>query len=151
VSHRKLAVVVGGAAALTLTATALAITPKPALYHVPGWGEGEGGFTVANGHIKKNGSAPSKFGCQVGTQIATSIPISHGAFRYSGRPSRGAGHIVFAGHWVTASKVKGSTTLSKGSCKKTVTWTAVPFVQPTAPASPQVNAPAVDNTTDGGY
>jgi hypothetical protein len=139
---------IAAALSLGLAAPATAVAPKPSRYYTPGWGEGTGLFTLAAGKIAAGATAPSHFGCRMDTHVGRSIPVTNGAFRYSGKPKSGPGRIVFAGHWVSSSKIKGSTMLKRGSCSKTVRWTAVPFVQATnaPPASPGASLPQTGST-----
>jgi hypothetical protein len=112
------------AAAAVLSATALAATPKAGLWTTNG-GEGGGAFTVASGKIKKQSTAPSTFKCnKFNAVIPSSIRIAGGRFSYSGKLMNQPGTIVFKGSFTSATKAKGTATITKGSCSSTMKWTA---------------------------
>lgn len=103
-----------------------------------GHNEGEGYFSVKviNGarKIVSFGAfskilAPSRFRChQLNANIqAPRIPITGGAFNYSGTTPigdiHGANrHIVFKGHWTDRKHLSGSTRVIGPNCDKTVYW-----------------------------
>jgi hypothetical protein len=97
------------------------------------------GHNEGEGYLKFNGSrlvpykgiftAPSYFKCNaVNANIPVkSIPVKAGAFDWKGKAPigpRGANRILhFKGHWVSSTKIIGTTNVSGGGCNKTVRWT----------------------------
>ena len=117
-------------ALLLFAVSAFAITPKAGTY--TSGGEGGNGFVVTTGgkSIKKGATAASNFKCnQVNLRVKKAIPISGGKFSFKGSvkttPQGAKGTLTWKGHWVTATKVKGTSRLVRGSCNSgTVKWTA---------------------------
>jgi hypothetical protein len=115
-------------ALLVLAATAVAVTPIAGLYASNG--EGGAGFTLKGKSIVKKAAAPSNFKCnKVNLVIPKSIPVRGGKFSFKGKvktsPQGAKGTLTFKGHWTSATKVKGTSSLVRGSCKSgTVKFTA---------------------------
>jgi hypothetical protein len=131
VTARATALAIG--IALVFAVTAFAVTPQAGKYTSPG--EGGTFFTVTKGgkSLKKGGTAASNFKCnKVNLVVPKGISISGGKFSFKGKVKTDAkgtkGTLTWKGRWTTATKVKGTTSLVRGSCKSgTVKWTAAPF------------------------
>jgi hypothetical protein len=127
------AAVLGTGVALVLAVAAFAVTPQAGKYT----SSGEGGtfFTVAKGgkSLKKGATAPGNFKCnQINLVVPKAIPVSGGKFSFKGKvkaTAKGAkGTLTWKGRWTSATKVKGTANLVRGSCKSgTVKWSAAPF------------------------
>ena len=122
----------GAGTALMLAVTAFAVTPQAGNYTSPG--EGGTYFTVTKGgkSLKKGAAAASTFKCnKVNLVVSKAIPISGGKFSFKGKVKTDAkgtkGTLTWKGHWTSATKVKGTAGLVRGSCKSTVKWTAAPL------------------------
>jgi hypothetical protein len=117
-------------ALLVFAVSAFAVTPKAGKY--TSGGEGGNGFAVTTGgkSIKKGATAASNFKCnQVNLRVRKTIAISRGRFSFKGKVKttlKGAkGTLTWKGHWVSATKVKGTSRLVRGSCNSgIVKWTA---------------------------
>jgi hypothetical protein len=117
-------------ALLVFAVSAFAVTPKAGKY--TSGGEGGNGFVVTTGgkSIKKGATAASNFKCnQVNLLVKKAVPISGGKFSFKGSvkttPQGAKGTLTWKGHWVSATKVKGTSRLVRGACNSgTVKWTA---------------------------
>jgi len=152
-----MALTVVGVLLVTVLGPAWAIVPKNGVYQgvvngsivsPTGHNEGEGYFRakgtvatkkiVATGDFTCGGSlcsnahilAPSDFMCnQLNANLeATKIPVTAGAFDYTGKANIGTAaarmNIRFKGAWATQSKVKGFTRIWNGSCDSgKIPWT----------------------------
>lgn len=124
---RSLGLVAG--ALLLFAVSAFAVTPKAGIY--TSGGEGGNGFTVKTGgkSIKKGATAASNFKCnKINLRVGKAVPISGGKFSFKGKVKTNAqgtkGTLTWKGHWVSATKAKGTSRLVRGSCNSgIVKWT----------------------------
>jgi hypothetical protein len=92
------------------------VTPKAGFYRTVGGGESGGSFRVAAGAIAPGATAQSDFKCnKMNASVAKKIPVSNGAFSYSG-PSRlePAVTIAWTGKWTSPTSVGGTVQLKVG-------------------------------------
>ena len=92
-----------------------------------GTGEGGGFLNLSGSTIKSGATAPSTFKCnKLNVVIPKSIKVKSGAFSYTGKLKGQSGTVTFKGKFSGKTGVKGSTTVTKGSCKSTLKWTGKP-------------------------
>ena len=116
--------VVVGVLAVVAVPWASGATPKAGQFRM-GSGEGGGFFTVAGSRIAGGATSISTFKCnKLNAVIPKAIPIKAGSFSYTGILRGQPGTITFTGKFVTPTKAIGTTTITKGSCKSTMKWTA---------------------------
>jgi hypothetical protein len=114
---------------LLFAVSAFAVTPKAGTY--TSGGEGGNGFIVTTGGktVKKGATAASNFKCnKINLRVRKAIPISSGRFSFKGKvktnPQGTKGTLTWKGHWVSATKAKGTSRLVRGSCNSgIVKWT----------------------------
>lgn len=122
--RRIVVAAVAGVFAVVAVPLASSATPKAGQFRM-GAGEGGGYFTVAGGRIAGGATSISNFKCnKLNAVIPKAIPVKAGAFTYKGTLRGQPGTITFTGKFVTPTKATGSTTITKGSCKSTMKWTA---------------------------
>lgn len=119
---------------LTLAAACSVLCVLPAAAAAasgPNWilgtGEGGGFLNVSGSTIKSGATAPSTFKCnKLNVVIPKSIKVKRRAFSYTGKLKGQSGTVTFKGTFSGKTKVKGSTTVTKGSCKSTLKWSGKP-------------------------